>query len=297
MQSRAFLFVPANNTHRVSKALAMPVDAVILDLEDAVANAEKTAARALAVQALSKARTTRLFVRCNAMDTALLFADVEAVARAGLDGIVMPKVQCAEQLHTMDWLLSQYERDRGLAPDSIELMPIVETARGMSRIDDLARSGVLLKRMKRLSFGAGDFALDMNLQLTRDEAELHTFRCAVVLASRAAGLEMPVDTVWGGVRDLAGFERSAERAKALGFIGKMCIHPSHSDIAMRVFQPGEAAIRHARSVVQAFLDAQSQGLASIELNGEFIDYPVYLMANQLLERAASDRSQVQGPTQ
>src|SRR5438128_6620324 len=126
---RSFLFAPGNHARRVEKALTLDADAVILDLEDAVATAEKPATRAAVAAALTAPRSGLLYVRVNAVDTEFCYGDLVAVARSGLDGIILPKVESAAALATIDWLLSQLEREQGLPPRGIDLIPIIETAR------------------------------------------------------------------------------------------------------------------------------------------------------------------------
>ncbi|HEY8290579.1 MAG TPA: CoA ester lyase, partial [Acetobacteraceae bacterium] len=219
---RSLLFAPGNHARRVAKALTLPADGVILDLEDAVAIAEKPATRSIVVQAFGTPRHGRLYVRVNALTTEWCHADITAIVQPGLDGIILPKVEDADHLKTADWLIAALEHERGLPRGAIDLIPIIETALGISNIGRIAHSGT---RTKRLAFGAGDFTLDTGMTWSRDELELLPHRSACVIASRAAELEPPMDTVWADLRDAEGFVRSAERAAALGFQGKMCIHP------------------------------------------------------------------------
>jgi citrate lyase subunit beta/citryl-CoA lyase len=279
---RSLLFAPGNHARRVEKALSLRADGVILDLEDAVAVSEKPATRAMVVEALGKPRAGRLYVRVNALTTEWCHGDIVAVVQAGLDGIILPKVEHAHELRTADWLIGNLERERGLPAGRIDLMPIIETALGISNLSRICRSGT---RMKRLAFGAGDFTLDMGMVWTRSEVELMPHRAACVLESRAAGLEPPMDTVWADLRDGEGFIASARHAAALGFQGKMCIHPDQIAPANAAFSPDEAAVAHAKRVVAAFEKAETEGLASIQLDGQFIDYPIVQRARRVLEAA------------
>jgi citrate lyase subunit beta/citryl-CoA lyase len=281
---RSFLFAPGNHARRVAKALTLPADAVILDLEDAVAVSEKPATRELVVQALTKPRGGGLYVRVNGYGTEWCYSDIVTITQAGLDGIILPKVETSDQLKSVDWLLSALERDRGLAVGSIDLMPIIETALGMSNVGAIAGSG---SRTKRLAFGAGDYTLDLGMIWSRDESELLPARSAVVMASRAAGIEPPLDTVWADLRDQEGFARSARHAAALGFQGKMCIHPDQIAVANAAFSPSEQQLSWAGRVIAAFEEAEAQGLASIQLDGQFIDYPIVQRARQVVARGAA----------
>jgi citrate lyase subunit beta / citryl-CoA lyase len=276
---RSLLFAPGNHARRVEKALGLPADAVILDLEDAVATSEKAATRSIVTEAFGKPRAGRLYVRVNALTTEWCHADIVAVVQAGLDGIILPKVEHDHELRTAGWLISNLERERGLPAGSIDLVPIIETALGISNLTGICRSGT---RTRRLAFGAGDFTLDMGMVWTRSEAELLPHRAVCVLESRAAGLEPPLDTVWADLRDAEGFVASAKQAAALGFQGKMCIHPDQIAGANAAFTPDEAALAWAKRVIAAFDEAEANGLASIQLDGQFIDYPIVQRARRVL---------------
>ncbi len=278
---RSLLFAPGNHARRVEKALTLPADGVILDLEDAVAITEKSATRPTVVEAFGKPRHGKLYVRVNGLTTEWCYGDLVAVVRAGLDGIILPKVEDPDQLRTADWVIGSLERERGLPAGAIDLIPIIETALGIANVLPIARSGT---RTKRMAFGAGDFTLDMGMVWSRDEAELLPHRAACVVASRAAGIEPPMDTVWADLRDAEGFQRSAKHAAALGFQGKMCIHPDQIEVTNAAFTPDAATLAQARRVVEAFAAAEAQGLASIQLDGQFIDYPIVQRAQQILSR-------------
>jgi len=276
---RSFLFAPGNHARRVEKALTLPADAVILDLEDAVAIAEKPATRPIVVQAFSQPRHGGLYVRVNALTTEWCYQDLVAIVHAGLDGIILPKVEAADHLKSVDWVIASLERERGLPVGGIDLVPIIETALGMTEIDAIARSGT---RTRRIAFGAGDYTLDLGMVWSRDETELAPARAAVVRASRAAGIEPPFDTVWAALRDTEGFALSAKRAAALGFQGKMCIHPDQIPVTNAAFSPDATTLENARRVVAAFEKAEAEGLASIQLDGQFIDYPIVQRARRIV---------------
>ena len=262
-------------------------DAVILDLEDAVATAEKRATRDAVIAALVRPRRALLYVRVNAVDTEFCYGDLAAIVRPGLDGVILPKVESAAGLATADWLLAQLEREQGLMPRAIDLVPIIETARGLNQIDAILAAGT---RVKRIAFGAGDFTLDVNMAWSRGEAELAYARAKIVTASRAAGIEAPFDTVWVDLADEEGLEASARTALGFGFQGKMCIHPNQIAVVNRVFTPSEAEIAFAERVVAAFARAEAEGSAAIQLDGKFIDYPILYRAQRVLEKVAAIRA-------
>jgi len=281
--NRTFLFAPGDHARRVEKALQLDADAVILDLEDAVALGAKVAARGLVTAALQAPRRPRGYVRVNSFDTPLCFGDIHAVVGPGLDGIVLPKLEDAAQLEAVAWMVSALERERGLPPGHIDLMPIIETARGHVALRDLARAaGALGGRVKRLSFGAGDYTLDLGISWSLDEAELAAVRAEMVLASRSAGLEAPIDTVWIELREMDAYQRSCARGAGLGFQGRLCIHPDQVPLANAAYSPSADEVARAGRIVAAFTQAEAQGLAAIQVEGRFVDYPIVERAERVL---------------
>ena len=271
----------------MEKALTLDADAVILDLEDAVAIAEKPATRDMVVAAYKQPRTGLLYVRVNAADTEFCHGDLTAIVRAGLDGIILPKVESAGTLQTIGWLLGNLERERGLAPGAIDLVPIIETAKGLRDIDAILGAGT---RVKHCAFGAGDFTLDVNMIWSRAESELAYARARVVTASRAAEIEAPLDTVWVDLQDEEGLEASTRLAQGCGFQGKMCIHPNQIPVVNRVFTPSNSEIDFAERVVAAFAKAEAEGSAAIQLDGKFIDYPIVYRAQRTLDTMEAIRA-------
>ena len=282
--NRTFLFAPGDHPRRAEKVMQVGADAAILDLEDAVAISAKVAARDAVNAALARARACRAYVRVNAFDTPFCFGDVQSVIGPLLDGIVLPKLEDAAQLIAVDWMIGSLEAARGLTLGSVDVMPIVETARGLTALRDLARAAAALpsRRVRRLAFGAGDYTTDLGITWTLEEDELAPARSEFVLASRAAGLEPPVDTVFIELRETAAFERSCARGAVLGFQGRMCIHPDQVGVANAAYSPTEAEIARARKIVAAFAEAEAKGLASIQVDGRFVDYPIVQRAERIL---------------
>jgi citrate lyase subunit beta/citryl-CoA lyase len=293
--NRSFLFAPGNQARRVEKALSLDADAVILDLEDSVAATEKEAARGPVAGALSRARRGRVFVRVNAPSTPFCYGDLVAVIRAGLDGIVVPKIESAADLHAVDWLMANLERERGLIPGTTELMPIVETAVGVQRVDRILQARSLRPyegrwRVRRVAFGAADYANDLGLTPTLDEAELADARARVVLASRAAGAEGPLDSPWFHLREPEAFARALERSRRSGFQGRLCIHPDQIQPVNQAYSPSEAEIANAEKIVAAFRQAEATGAAAIQVDGQMVDYPVVQRAQAVLDAAREARA-------
>ena len=287
---RSFLFAPGNRPRMLQKVGQCGADAVILDLEDAVPISEKEATREAVRDAVGAIDTCPVYVRINPLQAAAGFsqpigeADLAAIVRRGLAGVILPKAESADDLRRADTLLNGLESQHGLAPGDIDIIPIIETALAIQRAYDIAASGT---RVKRLAFGAGDFTRDIGVAWSRREIESQHARSALVIASRAAGLEPPLDTVWVDLRDERGLIRSARTARQLGFQGKMAIHPGQVEPINTAFSPSDAEIAHATRVVDAFRQAEAEGLASIQLDGQFIDYPIVESAQRVLAMAAA----------
>lgn len=283
MSLRSCLFTPGNHLRRMEKTLQEDCDAVILDLEDAVAAAEKPAARATILDYLKKPRGHRkAYVRVNALGTEWSFADFTTIVVADLDGILLPKAESATDLHIADYLISSLERDRGLSPGSVDLMAIIETAKGVENMSAIARA---TPRLKRLCFGSGDFTNDTATAWTLDNPLTALGRAQLAIASRAAGIEPPLDTVWAILDDEAGLIAEAKSARALGYQGKMTIHPKQLEIVNRIFSPSPEEIATAQKVCKAFDAAEAAGSSAFVLDGVFIDYPVAYRARKILETA------------
>lgn len=276
---RSFLFAPGNHPRKVEKVFDAGADAVILDLEDAVAVAEKPATRAIVVQAMQTPRSCLGYIRINALDTEFAFEDLEAVVAPGVDGIVVPKIESVEALATAEWMISALEVKRGLPQGGIDILPIIETGKGIVAVRDIAKAA---SRTRWLSFGAGDYTADMGMDWTQGEAECAHARAEIAVASRASGLEPPVDTVWTRLDDPAGLMASARTVKAMGFQGKLCIHPGQIDAVHQVFTPDAETIAEAQKIVAAFDEAEAAGSASIQVDGKFVDYPIVQRAQRTL---------------
>ena len=289
MALRSLLYAPGNEPRKVAKVGTLGADGVILDLEDAVPVSEKIATREVVRQAIPSVKATggQVYVRINPTGQKADFSmdfgigDIEAIVCAELDGIVVPKVESAEELAEVDRVLSAQERKAGLPQGTLEVTPIIETALGLWNAFEIARSS---KRIGSLHFGAGDFTRDVGMEWSRDETELVYARSRLVMISRAAGIEAPTDSVWVLLDDEDGLAASVRRAKNLGFQGKSCIHPKQVDTINRGFSyvsPEEVA--RARKIVDAFTEAEARNSASILVDGEFVDYPLVERARQVLQ--------------
>ena len=282
--ARSFLFVPATSGPKVGKAYASAADAIIIELEDAVAVGEKPAARAALAGLVPPAPPRPTWIRVNATGTDFCFADLQAACRAGVTGILLPKVESGEQVRMVDWLMSQFERDAALPARGIALAGIVETARGLQAVGEIAGAS---PRLRRLMFGAVDLAADLAIDLGDDAGATTHARFAIACASRAAGLDAPIDTAYADFSNVEGLRTTTLRARALGYTGKACIHPAQIAVVNEVFTPSATELAWAARVVETFAAAERQGLAAVALDGQMLDYPVVEKARRLLARAPS----------
>jgi citrate lyase subunit beta/citryl-CoA lyase len=282
---RSLLFAPGDSPRKIEKAFASQADGVIIDLEDSVALSEKSAARSALASVLSQSRRLPTFVRVNAVSTSYFSDDMKALSEASLHGVMVPKVESAADLRSVDAALRGYDCGGSESSRIHEILPILETARGLSAASEIAGA---CPRVKRLTFGAIDLALDMNLSLEEPRGAIDHARFLVALVSRAAGLEPPFDTAFADFKDLAGLKSEALRARAFGFFGKGCIHPAQIDVVNTIFAPTESEIAHASRIVEAFNRAEREGIAAIQVDGRMVDYPVAAKARRLLAQAHSN---------
>ena len=270
-----FLFVPATQPERLHKALASGADVVIADWEDAVAPADKVAARTAlteAVATLESAQRARVLVRINSEGTPWHADDVVVLAQLvalGLAGAVVSKTERAETLQAVA---------QAAGPQAV-LVPLVESVAGLAAADALATA----PQVARLAFGHLDFQVDAGMSCGETEEELLPVRMALVLASRRAGLAAPIDGVTVDTRNPERMARDAERARRMGFGGKLCIHPAQVPVLHAAFDPDGPAVAHAHRVQQAL---QQAGGGVCVLDGRMVDAPVLLQAQQTLARHA-----------
>jgi citrate lyase subunit beta/citryl-CoA lyase len=292
--NRSFLFAPGNVARRVEKALTLEADAIIVDLEDSVAVAEKAATRKSVAEALTRPRRGRGYVRVNAPSSEFCYRDLVETLHRQVDGVVVPKIESAADLHAVDWLMANLEREFGVEPGALDLIPQIETAAGVQRVDRILQARSLRPykgpwRVKRVAFGGADYAHQLGLNVGMDEAELADARARVVLSSRAAGLEGPLDSPWFHFRESEGFARALERSRRSGFQGRLCVHPDQLAPVNTAYLPSAAELARAERIVTAFRDAEARGEAAVQVDGEMIDYPVAYRAQALIDSVRKAR--------
>jgi citrate lyase subunit beta / citryl-CoA lyase len=281
---RSLLFVPADSERKISRALGAGADVVILDLEDSVAAANKPAARRLAAEVLTSQRRRQpmMIVRLNALGSGLMEADLEAVMPAGPDGLMQPKTHGAEDVKALAALIGS----DGAGSGGLAIIAIAtETAGALFGIESY---GEAVPPLAGLTWGAEDLSSDLGAQASRDDAGRLTdpyrlARTLCLIGARAAGVE-PIDTVYVNYRDGQGLEAECRAAARDGFTAKMAIHPDQVEPINRAFTPPPDAVARARRIVEAFNASGDGGV--VGLDGEMLDRPHLVRAEQLLVRAA-----------
>lgn len=283
LRMRTVLLCTPINPRHIDKSLGAGADVVVFDWEDSVEVSRKAAARRAVAERFDTGQAAGSFVRVNATASAYHQDDLQALeGLVGLGGVVLPKVETSADLAGLDEGLTRLEKSRELPAGSVRVLPLIETALGVENIKEiLARS----PRVDRMSFGAGDYSLDIGARITPDESALAYVRARLVNASRAAGKLAPVDSVWLDVSDDQGLAESAARARTLGFGGKLCIHPRQVPVAAQAFMPSDEEIKVARRHVAEFEAAVAQGLGAIHVAGVLVDYPVAERARRMLREA------------
>ena len=285
---RSLMFVPGHRPRMVQRALGQgefppsALDVALLDLEDGVPPDEKDRARAAVASVLalgSNVQGPARYVRVN-VEPAARDADLAAVLRPGLEGILAPKVNDPNELATLAKDLDEREDAAGIARGTIRLVPSIESARGLLEARAIAACS---DRVIALLFGAEDFARDLGLPAEREgeAADLLYARSAVVVAAAAAG-RPAIDGIWADVDDVEGLRRDALRARRLGFSGKSLIHPGQIEVVNEVFSPSATEVAYARRVVEAFERAQTKGEGAVALDGKMLDQPIVERARRTL---------------
>jgi citrate lyase subunit beta / citryl-CoA lyase len=279
---RTWMFIPGNQQRRIDKVSELDADIFIYDLEDSVPLQEKMAARVLVAKSIENNQHLQNYVRINDVTTPDFLEDLSFIFVKGLKGIVIPKANDPRDIIRVEKEVDELEERNHLPKGSIKLVPLIETALGIHHAYDIAVSS---KRIHQMAFGAIDYCLDINAELTKSGMELLYARSQLIVASRAAGIEAPVDTVFLNILDSEGIRKESEYVKQLGFQGKLVIHPNQIPIVNTIFIPTQEEIKEAKEIVSAFKKAAEKGIASLQINGKMVDYPVVNKAIKVCEKA------------
>ena len=292
---RSWMFVPGNRQRMIEKSLGVPVDAIMMDIEDGVAPAEKDVARQQIAASLDQVatrlksekqfRTPARFVRINAVGHERCKDDLASIVRQGLEGLVVPKVETPEQVKTVEQLLDRREPEMGLSRGSVRLLPALESPRGLFNAYAIATAS---PRVIGLLFGAEDFSRELGLPLRREgEArDLIYARSALVTAAACAHVQA-VDGVWPDLQDTEGLKTFALQSRRLGFSGMSLIHPAQVDTVNAAFTPTADDVDYARKVLKAFDEARARGEGAVAFGGQLLDLPIIDRARQTLDLAES----------
>ena len=280
---RSMLFLPGNNPNMLINGNCLGADAVIFDLEDAVSPDEKDAARILVRNTMRYMdfRGCEIIVRINSIDTPYWQKDIDAILPYTPGLILLPKTGSAADVLAADGYISQVEEKLGLAQGTVGLMPLIETAMGVENAFAIASA---TSRVKALFLGAEDLTADLQCKRTKEGREIEYARTRLVMAARAAGVDV-YDTPFTDVNDDQGIETDAALAKSLGFSGKASISPRHVEVINRVFSPTTAEIDYAYEVMEAIALAKQQGKGAIALRGKMIDAPIVTRAQRTIAMA------------
>ena len=280
---RSMLFLPGNTPNIIVNGEILGADAVILDLEDAVAPAEKDSARILVRNAIKYMGFGKceVIVRINAIDTAFWQKDLDAIIPVRPSLIMPPKTSCAADVLAVDAYITQLEEKLGLEQGSVGLIPLIETALGVENAYQIASA---CKRVKAIFLGGEDLTADLRCKRTKEGQEIFYARSRMVVAARAAGVDV-YDTPFTDVNDDEGIYTDAQLAKSLGFTGKASISPRHVGAINEVFSPSMKDIDYAYEVMEAIRIGKEQGKGAVSLRGKMIDAPIVARAQQTIDAA------------
>ena len=280
---RSMLFLPGNNPNMLINGNCLGSDAVIFDLEDAVAPDQKDAARILVRNTMRYMdfRGCEIIVRINSIDTPYWKQDIDAILPYKPGLILLPKTGTAKDALEADEYITQVEQKLGMEPNTVGLMPLIETAMGVENAYAIASSTM---RVKALFLGAEDLTADLQCKRTKESREIEYARTRLVVAARAAGVDV-YDTPFTDVNDDEGIWIDAQTAKGLGFTGKASISPRHVEVINAVFSPTQKDVDYAYEVMEAIELAKAQGKGAISLHGKMIDAPIVARAQRTIDMA------------
>lgn len=279
---RTMLFMPGNNPGMLQNAGILGADSIILDLEDAVSLTEKDSARVLVREAIKIVdySNVELVVRVNPITSEFALKDIDIIARVKPDALMIPKAT-EEELKTIDKILINIEKEEGFELGSIKLIPIVETAYGLQNVYNIIKS---CDRIVAILLGGEDLTSDLGIKRTKEGEEIFYARNQVSIACRAMKVDS-IDTPFTDTSDFEGLAKDTMKAKSLGFTGKAAISPKHIDTIHSVYAPTVVEIKHAKRVLAAMEEAESEGKGVFSLDGKMVDAPVINRAKNTVELA------------
>jgi citrate lyase beta subunit len=279
---RALLYMPGDDRHKIEKALTLGVDCICMDMEDGVAVSRKPEARQVIGRALGElefGRSEKL-ARINPVGSGLEEEDLAALLPCRPDGVVVPKIESAEQVQWVSGRVESAELAHGWPVNSIRLIVDVETAKGVLALKEIASH----PRLEALIFGAEDYAASIGGTRTPEAWEVFTARSMVVLHAKACGLQA-IDMATLDFHNMERLRQEAAFGSSLGYTGKQVIHPAQVALVQEAFTPDEASIASAQRLVKAFESHQQDGRGAFALDGKMVDLPLVKAAQNVLARA------------
>ena len=282
---RSMLFVPGSNAAMLSNSFIYKPDSIMFDLEDAVALKEKDSARLLVAHALQHPlyQEIETVVRVNPLDSEFGLLDLNAVVRAGVDVVRMPKTETAQDVVDMDNAITDIEKACGREVGSTKMLAAIESPLGITQANQIATAS---KRLIGIALGAEDYVRNLKTERSPEGIELLFARCLILQAARAAGIQA-FDTVYSNANNEEGFLKEAALIKQLGFDGKSLINPRQIELLHNLFAPTQKDVDQAKRIIEAAEEAEKQGSGVVSLNGKMIDAPIIDRAKLVLERAKS----------
>ena len=282
---RSMLFVPGSNAAMLSNSFIYKPDSIMFDLEDAVALKEKDSARLLVAHALQHPlyQEIETVVRVNPSDSEFGLLDLNAVVRAGVDVVRMPKTETAQDVVDMDNAITDIEKACGREVGSTKMLAAIESPLGITQANQIATAS---KRLIGIALGAEDYVRNLKTERSPEGIELLFARCSILQAARAAGIQA-FDTVYSNANNEEGFLKEAALIKQLGFDGKSLINPRQIELLHNLFAPTQKDVDQAKRIIEAAEEAERQGSGVVSLNGKMIDAPIIDRAKLVLERAKS----------
>ncbi|MDG2915760.1 citrate (pro-3S)-lyase subunit beta [Bisgaard Taxon 10/6] len=280
---RSMLFVPGSNAAMISNTFIYRPDSIMFDLEDAVALKEKDSARMLVAHALRHPlyQDIECVVRVNPLDSEFGLADLNAVVRAGVDVVRMPKTETAKDVADMDAAITEIEKACGREVGSTKMLAAIESPLGITQANQIATAS---KRLIGIALGAEDYVRNLKTERSPEGIELLFARCSILQAARAAGIQA-FDTVYSNANNEEGFLAEAALIKQLGFDGKSLVNPRQIELLHNLFAPTQKDVEQAQKIIDAAEEAKRNGLGVVSLNGKMIDAPIIDRAELVLERA------------
>ena len=274
------LYTPGNRLDLIEKAARFEPDGIVIDFEDAVPIHMKKQVRQDVSEILPKLNTVAL-IRVNS-EPQFLEDDLTAIVSQHIYGVGLPMAETVEQVQNADRIMTRLERERGLEPDSVKLLLLIETAKGVAKCFDVCSAA---KRVESVIFGSaedGDLQRDLHCAFSVDGPELNYARSRVLLEARAAGLPYVLDGAWSGIQDLDGLRAECTISRRIGYDGRTLIYPKHVPIAREAYEPSADQIAYYTRLLEAFQEAEKKGLAAITFEGKLVDYAMYKKAKLFL---------------